>query len=61
MVITAPKPSETIEQLLRLAGGDRELVHEALDAGVDPRTGRSDLAKVVEFIRRRMIRSGQAA
>jgi hypothetical protein len=61
MVITAPRQSETIRQLLRLADGDRELVHEALKSGVDPRTGMADLEKVVAFIRERMHRRRAAA
>lgn len=61
MVITVPRQSATIEQLLELAGGDRELVHAAFEAGVDRDSGRADLEKVVDYIRERMARRRQAA
>ena len=50
MVITTPPQNPTIEKLLTLAGGNRELVHAAIKAEVDARTGSADLARVVKRI-----------
>jgi len=55
MVVTAPKRSELIEKLIKLANGDRDLVREAIADSVR-RTGQADLDTVVKFIQSKIAR-----